>query len=154
MVPACIAHPQCTLWLCGPTLEHGWGRLARSVVVATDIDREISRRLRETRKRAQWTQEQLAEHVQIDPATMSGYETARLPVPLRVLWRAAQALGVQLTTLVDVERELPKKLAAAPGEGRKPRRREEDELLEAWGALAPRERRVVLALCRTLKKTR
>lgn len=117
--------------------------------MGTDFDRAISRRLRQIRARSGWTQERLAEALEIDRATLSQYENAHFSVPLAVLSKVAGALRVRLATLVEVEEELPRRMAVAPT-GRSPRKGEEASLLQEWSALRPRDRKIVLALCRFL----
>jgi transcriptional regulator with XRE-family HTH domain len=125
---------------------------APSTLVSRDFNEAIARRLRQVRERAGWTQEQLAEVVRIQPANLSRYETARVPIPLEVLWRACAALGADLATLVDVTRKLPKRLASPPRTRKRPASAEEAALLGAWSALAPRDRATIILLCKAMKK--
>ena len=127
-------------------------RAAACAAVSKDFDQAIARRLRQARSRAGWTQEKLAEGVGIEPATLSRYETAKLPVPLEVLSRVGAVLGTKLGTLVDVQRSLPGKLSRPPRGGRTPRRAEEAELVAAWATLRPRDRRIVIRLCQEMKQ--
>src|ERR1700680_3637427 len=69
-------------------------------VALTDFEQLICRRLADTRRKAGWTQEQLADKIGIETATLSRYETARIPVPLRVLGRAAAAFGIAPSVLL------------------------------------------------------
>lgn len=121
--------------------------------MSDDFDQAIAKRLRQARTRAGWTQEKLAERVGIEPATLSRYETAKLPVPLEVLSKISGVLGAKLATLLDVQRSLPARLSPPPGGRPSPRRPEEAELLAAWSSLRPRDRRIVIRLCKEMKRT-
>jgi transcriptional regulator with XRE-family HTH domain len=123
-------------------------------VVSRQFNEAIAERLRQARQRAGWTQEQLAVTIGIEPANLSRYETAKVPVPLDVLWRASNALGTNLATLVDVSRNLPKRLVSPPPINKRPMRGEEAALVKAWSALPPRDRATIILLCNAMKKRR
>lgn len=122
-------------------------------MVVTAIDLAIADRLRQARRRAGWSQERLAEAAHIDPTTLSKYEKGRFPLPLAVLAQMANALGVRLAKLVDVDVSLPRKLRAPPQQGRgfAPRGQTAD-LLKHWNELRPRDRAAIIAICEALKK--
>jgi transcriptional regulator with XRE-family HTH domain len=118
--------------------------------VATPFEQAVAKRLRDARVRSGWTQEQLAERIAIEPATLSRYERGGSSIPLDVLRRAAAALGTTVGRLIDVEGELPKRLAPAPQTKRRPRSSEEVALLKLWSGLRPRDRRLVLLMCKSM----
>jgi len=120
-------------------------------VALTDFERSVSRRLRDLRRKAGWTQEELADRIGIEPATLSRYENARVPLPIDVLARAAAALSVAPGALFGSDKDLPR--GAAPrARARAARPPEERALLAAWAPLAPRDRGTVLALCQQLAR--
>lgn len=73
-------------------------RMPRVASVAAQTVGEKIRQLRECRK---WTQEQLAERSQIDPANIRSYEAGRSLMNLASLVRIASALNVGPETLVE-----------------------------------------------------
>ena len=69
--------------------------------------REVGQRVAQARRDRGWSQEQLAEAIDIQPTTLSRLETADRAISLSTLGRIAEALGVGLGDLLDVKRELP-----------------------------------------------
>jgi transcriptional regulator with XRE-family HTH domain len=61
----------------------------------------LSARVRRLREERDLTQEQLAQAISIEPATLSRYETAKQSFPLDVLRRIAASLRLPLTALLD-----------------------------------------------------
>jgi transcriptional regulator with XRE-family HTH domain len=123
-------------------------------VPKSEFDRLVGSRLQRAREKAGWTQEALAFRVEIDPTTLSRYETGRLPVPLEVLSKAATVLGVRLAHLVDFERELPKRMAEPATVPKRPPASERRALEEVWAELRPHDRSVLLDLARVLSAKR
>jgi transcriptional regulator with XRE-family HTH domain len=123
-------------------------------VPKSDFDRNLGRRLQRAREKAGWTQEALAFRVDIDPTTLSRYETGRLPVPIQVLWSASNALGVKLTTLLDFSREVPRPLRGPPVVPKRLPASERAVLEELWARLRPHDRGVLLDLARVLADRR
>ena len=124
-------------------------------LVATEFSRLVAKRMRQARERAGWTQAQLAAALEIEAATLSRYESGKFPAPTDLLWRMSCELGIRLSQLIDVENELPKALTAPASQGqRQIRTGEEKELFENWSRLSPRDRRVVVQLCRVMVRAR
>lgn len=69
-------------------------------------------RLKESRKQAGLTQEELATLVGVHPLTISHFETGRVVPSLDTLKRLAAALGVQPGVLLDEPAESPAEGAA------------------------------------------
>ena len=121
-------------------------------VAVTDFERAIARRFGEIRRKAGWTQERLADRIGIEPATLSRYETARRPIPLDVLGRAAAALGVGPAALFAGDRETLAQVRLSAGVERPVRPRDEREVLRVWAQLRPRDRQTVLVVGRQLAR--
>jgi transcriptional regulator with XRE-family HTH domain len=107
-------------------------------------------RIRKLREDRGWTQEELAQAVAIEPATLSRYETAKKTFPLDVLRRIAASLRVPLGQLI-VEGAPPgaPKLADAPSYDRHADPRHV-ELLDVWRKIPSGRRKLALRLLRTL----
>jgi transcriptional regulator with XRE-family HTH domain len=69
--------------------------------------RSIGRRFQKVRKDAGWTQEQLAEALDIQPITLSRWERGERAVSLTLLARSAALLDVTLADLLDTARPAP-----------------------------------------------
>ena len=82
-----------------------------------------------------WSQARLAGLLHIDPAMMSRYERAKRDFPLPLLVRAAEVLGVPVSSLLP------------DGEGAPAT---EAELLEVWAELPEHRRRLLLRIARDL----
>ena len=105
-----------------------------------ELLRDLGRRVAEARTQRGYTQEQLAEAIDIQPVTMSRWETGDRALSITTLANIADALGVGLGDLLDVERDLP---SSEHGP-------EEAELLRAFDKLDPNRRELVLRLLREL----
>ena len=101
---------------------------------------KIGRRIAEVRKTRGWTQEALAEAVQIEAVSLSRVENGSRALSLSTLACIANALGVSLSDLVHVERKLPTSEIAP----------EEAALLRAFKTLPKRKRDIVLRLAKEL----
>lgn len=124
-------------------------------LVVTELGRLIAKRVRQARERAGWTQAQLAAAIGVESATLSRYEGGKFAVPIDVLWRMSTALGIRVSLLIDVQEELPKMLSSPSRRSEKRiRGPEEKGLFEHWSKLTPRDRRVVIQLCRVMVRAR
>ena len=121
-------------------------------MVARDRDDDfydsLGIRVRKLREDRGWTQEELAQAVAIEPATLSRYETAKKAFPLDVLRRIAASLRVPLGHLIADGGGTPK-LADAPTYDRHVDPRHV-ELLDVWRKLPAGRRKLALRLLRTL----
>ncbi|GMV42227.1 MAG: hypothetical protein AMXMBFR64_39430 [Myxococcales bacterium] len=72
-----------------------------------DLLRDIGHRVANARTVRGFTQERLAEVVGIEPVTLSRWETGDRALSISTLARIAEALGVGLGDLLDMERDLP-----------------------------------------------
>lgn len=106
----------------------------------SELLREVGRRVADARKARGWTQEALSESVGIEPVTLSRLETGDRALGLSMLARIADALGVGLGDLLDLQRDLPE-----PGHGP-----EEAELLRAYTGMTKARRQLLLRLAREL----
>jgi transcriptional regulator with XRE-family HTH domain len=102
--------------------------------------RQLGQRVAQARRDRGWSQEQLAEAIDIQPVTVSRWETGHRALSISTLARITDALGVSLGDLLDVERELPR-LEHGP---------EEAELQRIFEQLTPTQRDLVLRLIREL----
>lgn len=87
-----------------------------------------------------WTQERLAEAVDVEPGTIWKYETGRLQIAVPMLRGIARALSVEFAWLLGVD---PPAL-----------RKGEDELLRLWRSLGDTERRALLVVLRAIQPPR
>jgi transcriptional regulator with XRE-family HTH domain len=101
---------------------------------------DVGRRVAQARKDRGFTQEALAEAVQIEPVTLSRLETGDRALSLSTLASIATVLGVGLGDLLDDGRVIP-----APEHGP-----EEAELLRLFGRITPSGRDVLLRVAREL----
>jgi len=102
--------------------------------------REVGQRVSRARRDRGWSQEQLAEAIDIQPTTLSRLETGDRAVSLSTLGRMAEALDVGLGDLLDVQRDI-----AAPEHPP-----ETAELVRLFGGLDRGKRDLVLRLAREL----
>lgn len=110
----------------------------------------LSTRVRKLREDRGWTQEELAQAIAIEPATLSRYETAKKAFPLDVLRRIATSLRVPLGHLIaDGATSGTPKLADAPNYDRHVDPRHAD-LLDVWRKVPAGRRKLALRLLRTL----
>jgi transcriptional regulator with XRE-family HTH domain len=121
-------------------------------MVARDRDDDfydlLGTRVRKLREDRGWTQEELAQAIAIEPATLSRYETAKKAFPLDVLRRIATRLRVPLGHVLADGGGTPK-LADAPNYDRQVDPRHV-ELLDVWRRLPAGRRKLALRLLRTL----
>ena len=104
--------------------------------------RSLGARLQEIRKDAGWTQEELAEAIDVEAVTVSRYETGSRALSLTLLARVAQALDVTLSELLDIELEMPK-----------PKRMKgEAKLLNTWRSLQEEDRGLAIRLVREVAR--
>lgn len=100
------------------------------------LPERIAARVRQARAQKGWTQEQLAEALDVATETISRYEVGRFPPSLPMLSRLADALEVDLQSLLGMG---PAGLTSV-----------EAELIEGWRGLDSEERSIVLKLVRRL----
>ncbi|GMV42250.1 MAG: hypothetical protein AMXMBFR64_39660 [Myxococcales bacterium] len=105
-----------------------------------ELLRAIGQRVGRARSERGWTQERLAEATEMDPVTVSRWESGQRALSLSTLARIADVLGVGLGDLLDVGRELPTPEHSA----------EELELLRGFAALTTTRRDLVIRLVREL----
>lgn len=107
-----------------------------------ELLRAIGRRVRALRDQRGWSQEQLGANAKLQTATLSRIENAKASPDLTTLSSIADALGVTLAQLCDVNSAPPRpKLTDL-----------EESLLESQSALAPHQQvallRFVQEMCR------
>jgi transcriptional regulator with XRE-family HTH domain len=81
------------------------------VVNSNQIDKSIGYRLRDKRTSSGWSQEQLAEKLQINPEDVSAYEEGAKRIPAERLLRISEVLGVRPVYFFCIdagERPLPR----------------------------------------------
>lgn len=95
---------------------------------------QIARRIRRARHEKGWTQEQLAEAVDVATETISRYESGRRALSLTMIHKLAGVLSIRVELLV----------------GKKPAglTRAEAELIEGWRLLDSEGQRLVMELVR------
>lgn len=98
--------------------------------------REVAELVRATRKARGWTQAELAHRLDIESATLSRYEVGARALPLPLLARCAEALGVPAATLL-------------PGAPAEPAAKKAD-LVDAWDALDESRRHLLVRLAQEL----
>jgi transcriptional regulator with XRE-family HTH domain len=123
-------------------------------MVARDRDDDfygmLGGRIRKLREDRGWTQEELAQAIAIEPATLSRYENAKKTFPLDVLRRIAASLRIPLGQLIAENASGGAlKLADAPNYDRHADPRHA-ELLEIWRKVPASRRKLALRLLRTL----
>jgi transcriptional regulator with XRE-family HTH domain len=102
--------------------------------------RALGERVRNFRESRGYSQEQLAQAVGIESATMSRYETAKAAFPLDVLVRIAAELDVAMPSFVDV------------GGQRPPPADSTDEVLAVWRQLTPQRKKLALRILSELRR--
>jgi len=107
-----------------------------------DLIRDIGRRIATLRQQRGFTQERLAERIGIEPVTLSRLETGNRAVSISSASRMADALGVGLGDLLDVQRPLPE--SEQPPEAA--------ELVREFTGLSAPRRDLVLRLVRELAR--
>ena len=107
-----------------------------------ELLRAIGRRIADLRQQRGYTQERLAERIGIEPVTLSRLETGNRAVSISSASRLADALGVGLGDLLDVQRPLPE--STTPPEAA--------ELVREFTALSAPRRDLVLRLVRELAR--
>jgi len=107
-----------------------------------ELHRALGQRTADARRQRGWTQEQLAEEMGVAAVTVSRWETGQRGMSVATLASLADALGVSLGDLLDVDRELP-----APE--RDPR---EQELLLWWRGLEGRDRQRMIEIAKVLAR--
>jgi len=107
-----------------------------------ELIRDIGRRIATLRQQRGYTQERLAERIGIEPVTLSRLETGHRAVSITSASRMADALGVGLGDLLDVQRPLPE--SEQPPEAA--------ELVREFTGLSAPRRDLVLRLVRELAR--
>jgi len=107
-----------------------------------ELIRDIGRRIATLRQQRGYTQERLAERIGIEPVTLSRLETGHRAVSITSASRMADALGVGLGDLLDVQRPLPE--SEQPPEAA--------ELVREFTGLSAPRRELVLRLVRELAR--
>ncbi|MBK8013663.1 MAG: helix-turn-helix transcriptional regulator [Deltaproteobacteria bacterium] len=102
----------------------------------------IGRRFQEVRRAHGWTQETLAEALDIEPVTLSRYERGHRALSLSTLALAAKTMGVGLAELLDTDLP-PPKATRAPGEG---------QVLRFWTGMDEERRDLALRILREIAR--
>src|SRR5690349_10616654 len=100
------------------------------------LPERIAARVRQARAQKGWTQEKLAEALDVATETISRYEVGRFPPSLPMLSRLADALGIDLQSILGIG---PAGLSSS-----------ETELVEGWRQLDSEEQGMVLKLVQRL----
>lgn len=132
----------------------GWQ--CRCVNADSKIYAQVAQKLRTARRRAGWSQEQLAEGLGIDAVTVSRYETGKHPTPLHIAVKAAGLLAVKPAHFIEVDKDVDTgsqgaKVAPRP---RGPRESEATEMLAVWRKLQPRDRVTLVMVAKAMAKRR
>jgi transcriptional regulator with XRE-family HTH domain len=98
------------------------------------LQAQIARRVRQARLHKGWTQEQLAEALDVASETVSRYESGRVPLSVTMLYRVADVLDIKIESLV--------------GKGPAGLSRTETELVEGWRSLDGEGQQLVMLLVR------
>ena len=106
--------------------------------------RAIGARLKAVREVSGWTQEQLAEAIEVTPHTISQYERGEQSPRLTTLLRIAATFSVRPGALIDVQLAPPR--AAPPPEGA--------DILALYLGLPEEDRRLALRLVREVASAR
>jgi transcriptional regulator with XRE-family HTH domain len=123
-----------------------WHRFQAAMVTRADDDfyDVLGARVRRFREERGWTQEELAQAIAIEPATLSRYETAKQAFPLEVLRRIATSLRLPLIHLIAE----PQAGTAAPKLADAPVFDRHAELIELWRQIPPPRRKLALRILR------
>ena len=106
------------------------------------LEQLVAARVRQARKRADFTLEQLAHKIGVETTTLSRYERGTRALKLEMLERVAKALGVSIGSLVDDGKPVG---TAVP---------DEEDLLTAYRTLSQRQRRIARWLVRRLREVK
>jgi transcriptional regulator with XRE-family HTH domain len=104
----------------------------------------LAARVRRLREEYAWTQEELAQSISIEPATLSRYETGKQPFPLEVLRRIAASLKIPLIVLLD---DAPSGVAA-PRLADAPVFERYADVVGLWRQIPPPRRKLALRILR------
>jgi len=104
--------------------------------------RVIGTRIRRARKAKGLSQARLAETVQVQPETMSRYETGAIPLSLSKLFEIAAALDVGVEVLLDV----PRTRRSTEEE------RRETEMVDLWRLLDDEGQDAIINLLRWMSR--
>ncbi len=102
----------------------------------------IGRRFQEVRRAHGWTQEALAETLDIEPVTLSRYERGHRALSLSTLALAARTMGVRMADLLHTELPAPR-ASRPPGEG---------QLLRFWTRMNEDQRDLALRILREIAR--
>ena len=105
-----------------------------------DVLRQFGERVAEARRDRGWSQEQLAEAIEVEPATISRWETGGRALSLSTLTRISEILEVPLARLFDIEQDIPQPKHDA----------EATALLRSFKKITSERRKLLLALAREL----
>jgi transcriptional regulator with XRE-family HTH domain len=108
-----------------------------------EVDQRVGARIRVVRTRAGLTQERLAERLGVETLSVSRFETGRRGVSIPTLFRIADALGVRVQDLIDVE--LPPQALELVIDSQPVR-----ELVAVMARLPPSRQRLAVRLVRAL----
>ena len=106
------------------------------------LEQLVAARVRQARKQADFTLEQLAQKIGVETTTLSRYERGLRAFNLEMLERVAKALGVPIRSLVD---------DGKPGGASVT---DEEQLLTAYRTLSQRQRRIARWLVRHLREVK
>jgi transcriptional regulator with XRE-family HTH domain len=98
------------------------------------LHKEIGKRIRAAREQTGWTQERLAEALDVQPETVSRYEIGAIPLTLEKLFEVAQALDIGVESILGLQ-ELSRKSS--------PR---ETEIVQRWKGLSRKGQDLILDL--------
>lgn len=82
--------------------------------MASQALRELGRRIAAYRRKAGWTQEQLAERLRVTPETVSRFERGKIAPSFERLEMLAAEFRIELRDLFDFDARLPAKEAQTP----------------------------------------
>jgi transcriptional regulator with XRE-family HTH domain len=108
----------------------------------TALLRGIGGRVRQARRRAGMSLDDLASAIRSEPATLSRYERARRAFPIETLERVADALHVPVFELIG----------SAPTSPRRDLAPDEEKLLRIYRAMRPSLKKVCLRLLEELHR--
>lgn len=103
--------------------------------------RAVAERVRQARRRKDWSQEKLAEALGVQPETVSRYETGSVPLSLSMLFKVAEVLCTDAGTLLGLRTRMAEEEDA----------KDEDDLVLTWRMLDDESRSLILQLVRKLR---
>ena len=106
------------------------------------LEQLVAARVRQARKRADFTLEELAQKIGVETTTLSRYERGLRAFNLEMLERVAKALGVPIRSLIDDVKPSGKPVT------------DEEDLLTAYRTLSHRQRRIARWLVRHLREVK